>query len=119
MSTPNTPNQNDGSSSNAELMAVMRELIDCINRQTAMDAARSATQYPAPPPMQPSEQQPVAPSAHPAGSSADAVALQYGHSAARWNEAMGQITADKHLQHLNQTADRWQLMIQQLSGMTR
>jgi len=44
--------------------------------------------------------------------------LQFGHSAGRYNEAMGQIAADKQLAFLERQQDRWQIMFQQLRKVT-
>lgn len=102
--------------SNSELISVMRELIDAINRQNALDAARSGDEF----------QSRCCPPGPPATYGCDgrvdasgAISMQYGHSAARYNEQMSQVTADKQLQFLNQTADRWQLMFRQLNQVTQ
>lgn len=104
--------------SNSELVSVMRELIDAINRQNALDAARNAEDFQSrccPPPVPPAHQYGCDGRVDASG----AISMQYGHSAARYNEQMSQVTADKQLQFINQTADRWQLMFRQLNQVTQ
>lgn len=45
------------------------------------------------------------------------VGMQYGHSAARYNEAMSQIAVDKDRNFLRETQDRWLMTMKSLKPL--
>ena len=101
----------------SELMSTMRELIQCLNHQSMLQAQLALSQHQcSPSPCSPSHHHP---SDHQSPQVDDgSVSLQFGHSAGRYNEAMGQIAADKQLAFLERQQDRWQIMFQQLRKVT-
>lgn len=79
-----------------ELIGVMRELIEAIRTQQAIDAAS-----PPSPPV--SDDQ------------TGSARLSYAATLARHNETMAQLTADKMAAQHQQQQDRWSLQFKQLS----
>lgn len=103
-------NSDQASSDNTELVSLMRELVMLAHQQAAMDASSPVATGPA---MQTTGQ----PETNPAPVDGTA-AMQYAHSAARYNEAMSQVAADKQLEYVKQTQDRWHLMMKQLKAIS-
>lgn len=85
------------SSVDEELLSTIRELTDALNRQQMAELSK--------PPTTPSGE-------------IDQVDLQYGHSAARWNEQMAQLSIDKSMAFMERQQDRWTLLFKMLRDTT-